>query len=269
MSPHTFIFAALPCEVKVLIRHLNLKRYQSSQVYSIFVNDYYCLTVTGVGKAAMAAAMGYTFATFPKTINPLVINVGIAGHEKYPLGTVLVAKKIIDLDSSRRFYPQLVFSVPVDTEVIASVSRPESTYREGYVYEMEATAFYETALNFSSAELIHVIKVISDHKDAPVERVTSQLVTELMVPALSPILAVIGELSELRMQLPDGEPLNYQHVLAQWKFTASQQGQLKKMLWRFQVLSNKPLPDNFETGASLLEWLEKEVDQLALKTTLL
>ena len=83
MSPNTFIFTALPSEAKLLISHLNLKRWQGSRVYSIFVNDRYCVTVTGIGKAAMAAGMGYTFATFPQTVNPLIVNVGIAGHEQY------------------------------------------------------------------------------------------------------------------------------------------------------------------------------------------
>ena len=269
MSPNTFIFMALPSEAKGLITHLKLKRWQGSRVYSIFVNDHYCVTVTGIGKAAMAAAMGYTFATFPQTVNPLIVNVGIAGHGQYALGTVLAAKKIIDLDSRRCFYPQLVYAVPVATEIVASVSMPNTAYRQNYVYEMEAAAFYETALRFSSAELIQVVKVISDNKDSSVEQVTPQWVAALMIPALGSILAVIDELSTLRVQLPEGEPLDYQRVLAQWKFTVSQQSQLKKLLWRFQVLSEKPLPEAFESGSSLLGWLEQEVDQLAVNTTLL
>jgi len=69
--------------------------------------------------------------------------------------------------------------------------------------------------------------------------------------------------------LPAGEPVDYQRVTEQWKFTVSQKSQLKKLLWRFQVLSDQSLPEDFETGSFLLRWLEQEVDQLAVKTTLL
>jgi predicted DNA-binding transcriptional regulator AlpA len=269
VTPHIFIFTALPSEAKGLIADLNLKRWQGSQVYGLFVNATYCLTVTGMGKAAMAAGMGYTFGTFPKVVNPVIVNVGIAGHDHLALGTVLAAQKIIDMDTRRCFYPQLVGSVPLQTEIIATVSTPETAYQQPYVYEMEAAAFYETALSFSTAELVQVVKVISDNSASSVEKITPQWVTALMIPALGSIRAMIDELSALRGRLPAGEPVDYQRVTEQWKFTVSQKSQLKKLLWRFQVLSDQSLPEDFETGSFLLRWLEQEVDQLAVKTTLM
>ncbi|NNE62697.1 MAG: hypothetical protein HKN34_01315, partial [Gammaproteobacteria bacterium] len=53
------------------------------------------------------------------------------------------------------------------------------------LYDMEASAFFSTAIRFSSAELVHSLKIIGDNRDQPPEldkSIVSALVSEQIRP---------------------------------------------------------------------------------------
>ena len=82
-SQKAFIFTALPCEAKPLIDRYKLKKDTNIQAFNIFRNDEIILTVTGIGKTAMAAGVAYTQALFPAKLNPVMLNIGIAGQQHH------------------------------------------------------------------------------------------------------------------------------------------------------------------------------------------
>jgi len=57
--PRIFIYAALPCEAKPLVEHFKLKKDTTIQPFAVYLNQDICLTVTGLGKSAMAAGVAY------------------------------------------------------------------------------------------------------------------------------------------------------------------------------------------------------------------
>ena len=53
----------------------------------------------------MSAGIAYTQAIYLSDPNPILLNIGIAGHKENPIGSLYLIDKITDVDSERRYYP--------------------------------------------------------------------------------------------------------------------------------------------------------------------
>lgn len=268
-SSRVFFFTALPCEAKPLIAHFSLKKEMAFQEFSLYRNAEYCLTVTGLGKTAMAAGTAYTLALMGKAQNPVLINIGVAGHKKYPLGEFFIAEKIIDGDSGRNYYPQLVYEIPCRTESICTVSKPHNQYEQEHLYDMEASAFYETAARFTTGELIQSLKVISDNASSPSDTIRAKQVSRWIDESLETLEKLITEMTGLQRQIETVEPVFYRQAVKKWHFTVSEQVKLKNALLRWDVLMDGKQPEMKESamhkGKDVLRWLERKMDQVDFK----
>jgi adenosylhomocysteine nucleosidase len=264
--PRIFIYAALPCEAKPLVEHFNLKKDTTIQPFAVYVNQAICLTVTGLGKSAMAAGVAYTQALFATVEHPVLINIGIAGHKDYAVGRLFLIDKITDADSQKSYYPPLVFTPPCPTANIQTVSRPLLVYDRQHLCDMEASAFYETAVRFSTGELIHCLKVISDNELSPAENIQPKQVESLIAAHVAAIETLLEELSRLAALVTVPESKLFEELTQRYHFTASEQGQLKNRLSRWSALTRQPIPEFDETrlrrGKDVLGWLDQQLSQI-------
>jgi len=262
-----YFFAALPCEAKPLIEYFKLKKELSVSAFTIYRSANITLTVTGLGKSAMAASVGYTLALFPTDSLPVMLNIGIAGHKDYALGTIFSAQKIIDHDSGRSYYPQLVTSPPCATQLITTVSQAQLNYSPDTLYEMEASAFYETAIRFSSSELIQCIKVISDNEDNASTQIKPAQVSEWIKIALPVIDSYYQQLTELASLVQTTDITEYTEIISQWRFSSNEKMQLQSLLNKRALLAGDKKLDLTEsapaTGKNVLNLLRNEIDALA------
>ncbi len=263
--PSVFIFTALECEAKPLIQHFNLKKEKNNKVFNRYSHGSIILTISRVGKTAMAAAVAHTFALFPKTNTPVIINIGIAGHKSQPLGDLFLASKVSDNDSGKRFYPHLMGNnLPLSCEVITS-SKPCTNYALDTVADMEASAFYEVAVKFSSNELIHCIKVISDNESTSINDIRPSLVIEWISCHLASIDHLIQHWSKLSQLITPAEQETFTGLVEKYHFSVSSQIKLKALLQRWHVLSasswakqNSPSTNSKE----ILKQLEEDITNL-------
>lgn len=235
-GPHCYFFIALPCEAKPLINYFKLKKELSLTAFSLYRNADITLTVTGVGKSAMAAGVAYTLALFPTAYPPVMLNIGIAGHCDQPLGTLFVIDKIRDQDTGRQYYPQLVATPPCLTQLLTTVSKVSSDYPEDSLYDMEATAFYETATRFSSSELIHCVKIISDNQDNHSTEIKPAQVSEWIIEKLPLIQQYKQQLNQLVVSDSPAHIQHYEKIISQWRFTNQEKIQLKSLLNKLNIL---------------------------------
>lgn len=263
-----YFFTALPCEAKPLINHYQLKKELDSTVFAVYRNKYITLTVTGLGKSAMAAGVAYSLALFPCTTVPILLNVGIAGHCSHQLGSVFVVDKMTDQDTGRSFYPQLVSKPPCLTHSLITVSQPQLEYPSKSLYDMEASAFYEIAARFSSSELIHCIKVISDNKTNPITDIRPAQVSQLIFSALPLMDSYSQQLGALAKLTQSAVITHYTEVISQWRFSSSEKLQLKSLLSKRGILiKDRPLDLSSLSatpalGKFVLQYLSKEIDAL-------
>ncbi|WP_333877083.1 phosphorylase family protein [Methylobacter sp.] len=264
--PQIFIYAALPCEAKPLIEHFKLKKNTTVQPFAVYFSQDICLTVTGLGKSAMAAGLAYTQALFASVEHPVLVNIGIAGHIDHALGRLFLIDKITDVDSRKSYYPPLVFTPPCPTACIQTVSRPQLGYDSQHLCDMEASAFYETAVRFSSGELIHCLKVISDNEASPAENIQPKQVAALIGAHVSTIETLLAELSRLAKIITVPEPKLFEQLTQRYHFTVSEQGQLKNQLSRWVTLTDNQALEfdetRFRKGKDLLFWLDQQISKV-------
>lgn len=260
-----FIYAALPCEAKPLVAHFGLKKETAVQAFAVYNKAGIYLTVTGLGKSAMAAGIAYTQALFASGEHPVVLNIGIAGHKDHALGTLFLIDKISDKDSGKNHYPPLLFKPPCATAALQTASTPQLGYDQPYLSDMEASAFYETASRFTSGEFVQCLKVISDNQGSPATNLLPKQVSELIAAHIPGIEGVMKDLSALAATISSPEPELFKSLTESYRFSANEQLQLKSQLSRWRVLTNgRPLTFEdkaFTRGKEILRWLEVEINK--------
>ncbi|WAK02606.1 hypothetical protein [Methylobacter sp. YRD-M1] len=261
-----FIYTALPCEAKPLVAHFNLKKDTAVEPFAVYLNRDICLTVTGLGKSAMSAGIAYTQALFTSADYPVMLNVGIAGHKEHALGTLFLADKIIDFDSGKHHYPPLVCNPPCATGSLQTASRPQLQYDQPCLYDMEASAFYETAMRFSCAELVQCLKVISDNQQMTAEYIEPKQVSALIAAHIPAVEALLTDMAALAALITPPEPRLFSQLIQQYRFTASERAQLKNLLCRWDVLTDHRELELDESGLTcgkdVLRWLDQQIGKI-------
>jgi len=234
-----FIYTALPCEAKGLIEHYKLKKDLNIHAFAVYLNNHICLTVTGIGKSAMAAGVAYTQARYATTEQVTLVNIGIAGHQHHSLGELFLIDKIRDSDSQKNYYPALIAKVPCRRANLQTVSKVQPHYHCSELSDMEASAFYETAVRFTTSELILCLKVISDNQHSSIETINAKQVSALIAAQLSTIESLLIKTSALAALITSPEPQLYNQLIQNYHFTAQQRQQLKSQLSRWDVITDR------------------------------
>ena len=261
-----FIYTALPCEAQAFIEHYKLKKDLEVHAFAIYLNNDICLAVTGLGKSAMAAAVAYTQARYISTAHPVLVNVGIAGHQYYPLGELFLIDKITDIDSQKSYYPVLIRTAPCRRASLQSVSKAQIDYHESELCDMEASAFYETAVRFTSSELTVCLKVISDNQHSSIAAINAKQVSALIAAHLLLIEALLIQTRALADLMTLAEPQLFNELLQRYHFTVHQRQQLKNQLLRWDVLSDQQIllleDTDLMTGKDVLRSLDSRINAL-------
>lgn len=258
------VIVALAAEARPLIDYFRLKSVPLPGGFRAFANDRIFLLQCGMGKAAAAAGVAYAqaWSISVNNENPVRawLNIGIAGHRSRNPGKCIIAHKVIDQSSGQSWYPALVFDFPGESALVATVDKPQQTFPDDAVYEMEASGFYATACRFASAELVSVIKIISDNHERPFTGLTKETIHGLVRAALPAVESVLTEQHALidEMVSIDADPEYFAEVLQRFHVTQSQRRQLRRALQRFAAFGCDELPHlrEFKNIKSLLAWLE-------------
>jgi adenosylhomocysteine nucleosidase len=223
--------AALHCEAKPVIDFFRLKKSHDHHAFDIYQKDNMCCIVSGIGKLNSAAATAWVAALHRQSRSIAWINIGTAGSESYAIGSAWSINKISDIESGHRYYPVPLVNSQLPTEHCQTHNQPDNQYDSQSLSDMEASAFFGTATRFSSGELIHCIKVVSDNSETPCSRdknEVSQLIQQNM-KAISEFSQALTELNQQIAQMGISET-DWQRFLAQAHFSQTQKTQLKSCL---------------------------------------
>jgi hypothetical protein len=208
-----------------------------------------------MGKFAAANAVGYLRALLSatqeqpagNTVAQVWLNVGIAGHKTLDLGTALLAHKVRDAAGMNNYYPCFTFNLPCLSSEVISVEHAETDYAADAAYDMEALGFCAATSRFSSFELIHCLKIISDNQSTPHQHVTKHVGEELVGNQLLVIENLIDEFNNLFANLHLTASIkqvlseDFEFLTGRFRFTVSQKNQLKRLLQRWHVLESAPV----------------------------
>lgn len=265
MHPTVFIFVALSCEAKPLVQAWNLRKISQQRPFVIYANQEQVVVVAGMGKLAMAAAVAYTLCLYADIYNPILINFGIAGHQHYPIGQLYLADKISDSETCKNYYPQLMFSSNIPTTAVTTLSKPSNDYDAGSLFDMEAAAFYEIATKFSTNELIHSVKIISDNSESSIENINEAIVSGWVTNKVNQINQLVAGLLKARELLPTVNNELYLQLIQQVHFSETSAVKLKGLMQRWQtVVGNSDLKwtdSGASSGKELIVWIEQQLEK--------
>ncbi len=260
------LVTALACEARPLIRRYKLESLPSEGNFRLFAGDGVRLVVSGPGKVAAAAAVGFLRGYFAGEGTRAWLNVGIAGHGDLPIGLPVLAHKIRDAASGQVHYPVFAFPSPCPSAEVVTVDRVERIYEAPAAYEMEASGFFAAASRFATAEVVHVLKIISDNRASGAENVSDEGVEDLIAGRLDLVEALRGAFEGLLVELNplEADPPHLRELLGSFRFTRSEEHRLRRALQRLSALGRRSLPDSISgswRGRDVLRAIEGEVGE--------
>lgn len=237
MNHRVNIVVALKAEAKPLIETFDLVQVSSLDGISMYANDDVLLAVSGVGKEAVTKTIDAITDNCRDVVNAW-LNIGIAGHGCFEVGEGFLVRKIQDEASGEVWYPMVVFDYFGKSGTIKTVSQPEQRYEDDVGYDMEASGFMTAALFYSTAELVHCYKVVSDNSKQSMDLLNKKSVKTLIAAHSSSICKLTNELASLAAQVAKRrlKISSYSTFVERWRFSQTQRHMLNKILRKYSVL---------------------------------
>ena len=261
---------AFDTEARPLIDRLRLKR-QPDKGFPVYAGENAWLAVSGIGKNNAAAATAHLHgrAGFPD--NAVWINPGIAGHRDLAQGEARLVHKLTDAATGRSWFPSITVHAPWQSLPLVTLDRPGSDYAHDALVDMEASGFMETALRFSTGELVHCLKIVSDNSVNPAVGVpkASQVAAwiEPQLDALETFCGLLQQQAET-LRTPQSLADNFERLTTAMHVTVSQRNRLRHLLQRWHALNGDvPLPGSVSTAknaSALLDALQTALDDARL-----
>jgi len=222
---------ALHCEAKPVIDFYRLKKSPGQHAFDLYQNEDMQCIISGIGKTNAAAATAWIGALNQNQLSISWINLGIAGAAQHRLGSIFWISKLSQRNTKKHWFPVPTFASGFGTSDCISLDEASTDYQNNAIYDMEASACFSIAVRFSSAELVHCLKVISDNQQQKTgydKATISNLIDQNMVA----IDVFVQNLKKLEQQLSrlEIDPEDWRNILAQNHFSQTQQARLKTVL---------------------------------------
>ncbi|WP_036606830.1 hypothetical protein [Oribacterium sp. P6A1] len=263
-----FIFTALYPEAKPLIKMFGLKKRTDRSRFQQFVPEDYIkaasgtdgmekenkegkikpgmvLAITGVGPVNAAAAVSSVLTEYNAGSGDQLLSFGTAaalhgrkeGSEN-PEGTMFLLNKLLDQNSDRCFYPDMLIDamVPEASAVTGSsvLSERAAAFmdmaaRDYDLYDMEAAAVYQTGAFYMGPHQMSFMRVVTDmgvSDNVSDVRMLSDRVTGSVEKNVEQILGYVEKLREISLEdekrmkiFGDGEEKYVEKVIADAHFS--------------------------------------------------
>lgn len=225
-----------------IIKYYKLKQIKDITPFSIFVDKYkdISLIISGIGKVASSSAVSFMYCIFEYNKNNIWINIGIAGYGKGKVGEVYLINKITDHLTKKNFYPSIVFECRIPTIACQTYEIPNFNY-SSKLHDMELTGFFETATKFSSNELVHSLKIVSDNENNHINKKNKEFISNLIFKEIDTIDIIIRKLKGL-FYSNDSDKISskvgndYHYITKLIHFSKFQKIELKKYLHKWYVI---------------------------------
>ncbi len=222
-------------EAKPVIKHYGLVKNSSHRAFEVFENDQIKLIISGQGKVNCAAATAYCYYLSDSLDEQVLwVNLGVAGHPHYPIGSLWRVNKTIDSSTSKAIFPvNVIRTVSISAAPAITVDKAERDYAQDSLYDMEVSGFFQAASRFTSLEYASSFKIVSDNKDQTVDNFDSAAVPTMIEAQLA---TIDDYLLELENNIINNFKFNFQDIefkeliLNSYQFTQSQRIQCETLL---------------------------------------
>ncbi|MEM9281371.1 MAG: hypothetical protein AAGA96_06060 [Verrucomicrobiota bacterium] len=230
------------------------------------------LVISGPGRVLSGAAVGYLCGLQREARGALGwVNFGIAGSGSLDFGKLFLAAKVTCEGNS--WFPAATWPRKDDLErrSVRTVDQPCENYPpNGELVEMEAAGFLSVALKQSTAELCHVLKVVSDDPEHSISGINKTKVRGLCEKALTEAETWLGSFThEVQEQMSlDADPFGFSELKKAHRFSVTELHQLRKLLVQWSALMPPDVEPAWKEltplrdGKSCLIELRRELEKL-------
>ena len=183
------IITALKAESDLLIQYFGLTKDYSFN-FPFFMNkeSKICLVGVGVGKKNLYSRIHTVFNSIENK-NTQFINFGIAGGSKNStqIGNLYIINKIIDEQSKKSFYPEILIKHNMDEREIITVQN-EVRFDDGKynsLVDMEASEIFNICSKIVPLQNLAFIKVVSDYMDISSKNFNNKIIHDLIKPLIT------------------------------------------------------------------------------------
>ena len=235
---------ALRPEARAVIDHFSLQPFGEGGLFPMYASPDRAmrLVISGPGKvhAAAATAALASVENEEQIDSRGWLNFGIAGSGELCFGETFLAGKVVEEATENAWYPVATWSKKQDLprRSVTTVSCPTEEYPpDGELVEMEAAGFYPIALRDSTVELCHVLKVVSDDPEHPIEKIDKAFATQLCRDALETSDSWIAAFLDLGREDAARQvaPQGYAELISHLHFTVTQRHQLRRLLQQWHA----------------------------------
>ncbi len=226
-----FIIATSP-ESNLLIKKLKLKKVNSTPGFDLFFHDNFSLTITGLGKVNSALGVAHTFYKFRSCFNNIWINIGLAGHKKEKIGTLALVDKIFDYETQKSMYPFFIKNYEIKKLSCTCYPKPNFNY-DASMSDMESSGFFFSANKFSTKELIHSLKIISDNEYEKIDFKNTKKIDRIFERNFDQIIDFVADIKNLwetRFEKQNKIKIKIEKELQYFKYTFTEGVQLRNLL---------------------------------------
>ncbi len=196
-----YVVVALPAEARPLISHFQLERVEAAVALPIHRRSDLAVIEAGVGKESVTAAVETLAEIIPSEISSVWLNLGVAGHRDHDIGTAVLARQVLDEETGAIFELTPPAEIHLPLGEVLTVSRVETEFESAALYEMEASAFCQQTLDRTSAELVQVLKIVSDNRRSGTLCVSAHQVQGLIEDNLPTVDLLVSSLHRQSRQL--------------------------------------------------------------------
>ena len=209
-----------------------LKKINPTSGFDFFYNDNYSLTITGLGKINSALGVTHTFYKFKSFSNNIWINIGLAGHKKEKIGTLVLVDKICDHETQKSMYPFFVRDYKIKKLNCTCYAKPNFDY-DNSLSDMESSGFFFSANKYSTKEVIHSLKIISDNMYDKIDFNDTETVEKIFEKNFDQILDFVNDIKflwERKFEKQNKIKIMIEKELKNFKYTFSEGVQLRNLL---------------------------------------
>ena len=258
---------ALHCEAKPVIDFYRLKKHRDQTAFDLYSKDEMACVVSGMGRVNSAAATAWVGGLYSLNSVLAWINLGVAGSKTVEVGSAFVINKIVDEISGKAAYPIPLKQKDFTSTSCLTLTKSSTDYPAQGLIDMEASAFFNTATRFSSAELVQSIKVVSDNVNHEPDHNKQRLST--MIQNHQQTISSFANKLELVRQQQQAVSLpneRLQLFLKSAHFTSTQRSQLKKILINLLSQNNNEkqlleLTSQYKKSHQILDCLTQHLQQ--------
>lgn len=196
-----FILTALYCEAKPFIDQLSLKKNILINEFPVYERSEISLIISGAGKIKSAAASAFLLKNRKKN-GDFFVNIGTCGaiSQNAKPGDVVYPSKIIDLDTDRSYYPEMLWKHTfIEGTLVTSskVMKDKPGPNDWDFVDMESSGIFESASIFLPLSSVISLKVVADNlTDAHLGKITEKFIEHAVLQKSGYIIDFFTKLHE-------------------------------------------------------------------------